>query len=155
MPDILNKRVLEIDDQVFFARATAEEPSIYVRFRGVVQRVYTLSDRVHYHIKVEQVLETLEFSKDYIHGKSFRVVMAHGNYSMIKMYNIFDIMSANDFSSAFVKKFEKHWHEVPMILCYETKEELDIQVTKICSHLLQKLSVSIQHLQKVYSRLNT
>ncbi len=153
MSDVLSKRVLDIGETVWFTRASAEEPTTYVRFRGTVKAVIAEGDHISYHVQVNAVLESLQFIKDYIHQKSFRVISPEKKYRMLKMFYIWDILTAKDFVDSFRKKFADVIFDIPMVLAFESKEELDKNTIRINNHLISKLKKHLEELNKNHDRL--
>ena len=146
--DILSKKVLEIGSSCYFLSASAENPSIYVRFKGEIVKRDSNDDRICYYVQMTEVLESLTFAKEYLHQTSWRTINIIGNkYRSFKEFRIMDLLNV-----AFCKRYKTDLQVVPMALLYTSVKDMNSELNKINIHLGNKLESDYKRLKSVASR---
>lgn len=153
MSDILNRKILDVGDKCYFIRSSSDSPTVYIRFKGIVGKIDARKDRVYYYIEVQEVVETLQVIKDYVHQKSYRVSSESNKYRFLKTIHVLDLLSAKDFNVAFNNRFKNILFEVPMILTFESSIEMNRQIAKVNTHLLDRLATEREELITLTNRI--
>lgn len=138
--DILSDKIYEIDDICYFIYASVSNPSIYLRFKGVVKNKRIYKDAITYFVKVVEVTEDKQSIKQYLHRQQYRVWHANADRADIVEISCFEnLLNMSTFNSTFSKKMNKYLLPVPSVFVYETSEEMQLGAAKSISIMKTEL----------------
>lgn len=137
--DILHRKLHKIGEIVYFLRSSIENPFLYIRFRGLVKDVIIEGESITYHLKVVQVHENFEDVKLHLNRVRFHVRgKRHGRY-LDKWTYSFDVRETT-YSDDFCKKYSNYLFDVPSILVFETKIDLELNMKNLNLKILKNLN---------------
>lgn len=136
--DILHRKLHKKGDIVYFIRASIENPFLYLRFRGRVMDVIIEGESITYHVKCLQVHEKYEDVLKHFSRVRFRV-RAHkiNRYLDKKVYAL--EVKEQTYSDDFCRYMENYLFDMPSLLVFETKEDLENNLQKLNKKLLKDL----------------
>ncbi|AFF28266.1 gp268 [Sphingomonas phage PAU] len=137
--DILHRKLHAKDDVVYFLRSSIENPFLYLRFRGIVKDVIIEGESITYHLKTVQVHESFEDVKTHLNRVRFRVRGRKINRYLDKWTYSFDVREKT-YSDDFCKKYANYLFDVPSLLVFETRDELETNLNKLNKKILNDLN---------------
>ena len=146
--DILRKRLLKVDENCYFLRASVDEPFVYLRFSGVVMRQYTNNELVSYHVKIDKVLESKDVVSKFMNRKRFRIFDNNNSRTYNKQFYVFDVLDSFSFESAFRNKYKDCYIDIHSSLVFESESEMLESRNDIDQHLIHKLTDTLTILKQ-------
>lgn len=136
--DILHRKLYKKGDTVYFIRASIENPFLYLRFKGKVMDVIVQGESITYHIKVLQVIEKYNDVMLHLSRVRFRVRASKINRYLDKKVYTLEVREET-YSDDFCKHLEHYLFDMPSLLVFETREEMETNLQKLNNKLLKDL----------------
>lgn len=137
--DILHRKLHKEGDVVFFLRSSIENPFLYLRFRGIVKEVVIVGEIITYHIKTVQVHESFEDVKKHLNRVRFRVRGEKIARFLDKITYSFDVREQT-YSDDFCKKYTNYLFDVPSLLVFENRDEMETNLNRLNNKVLKSLN---------------
>ena len=146
--DILQRKILNENDECFVLRASIDDPFVYLCFKGIIKRRYSNDEQISYHIQITKVLEDKEIIQTFLNRKRFRVFNNENGRTYNKKFYTYDLQQSFSFDSAFKKRFQNLYLDVHSSLVFDTETEMINTYKNINDHLISKLSNTLELLKQ-------
>ena len=146
--NILSTKLFEVGSTCYFLCSSTDTPFIYTKCKGTIRRRQIQNDSIGYWISFDEILETSDYIKQFVHRNTFRMWNMISNRGQLKQITCFDLtVYMPTFNKEFSKRLQSFTIPLTSVFVFDNAQDMNGCLAKTIDTINEHFKVSLEQLE--------